>query len=174
MSESKSISPHKHNGADFPSYEMPSDNDLKVMLSEFHYLFEMFCERMDLSLSDISVDEKLVIKALIRLDQRRLHYKMYHNGTIINELKEVAILCYWLIKYKPIIILEDGVYTTSKINEVFALFLILSTIVEYRFTQGLPEAVIQADMIQHIMYTLRNRASTFDSMVILVDALADR
>jgi hypothetical protein len=63
-------------------------------------------------------DDKLLGDILVRVDQRKEYYKIYHNGTELWELRESALIAYWILKYRPFKI--PGV-DYSRVNERIAL-----------------------------------------------------
>ncbi|MCL2187359.1 MAG: hypothetical protein FWC16_00975 [Defluviitaleaceae bacterium] len=81
-----------------------------------------FAERMvgkafrelGININDYHVDGALLNTAIIRINQRKLHYLMYHNGMKINELKQIAVFSYWVLRLKPIHRIAGG---RENINE---------------------------------------------------------
>ena len=163
---------YKHNGQDYPVYTPPSNHALEVELQGIRFLFQKFCSAFELDISKFHVDEHKIIEAIIRVDQRKLHYKMYHKGTCINELKEAALLGYWLIRYKPLIYDNVGLFVVGNYNEIFALYLMFSVIAEYRALNNLSNNKANSYIIKELAYAISHRSVTYDSLQLQVELLA--
>jgi len=168
-----SIVSDEHNKTYYPRYRPPSALATLVAFGEIENLFERFCDKIGKDVSRFFVDREKIYDVLTRVDQRKLHYKMYHDGVIINELKEVATLAYWIVRFKPWVYLnEEDNYETSNANELFAMYAIISTINSYRSCQSLPAFMLSSRISNDFLYTLETRLISIDEMVLLVDALA--
>jgi hypothetical protein len=159
-------STHMHNGENYPEYCMPDENTLKNDLGNFRKMLKLFCDVGKLDIARFSVDDELVLQSFIKVDHRILHYKMYHQGTKINELKQVALLAYWILKYKPLVYDNGKCRTTQKYNEVFALYCIMCIVKMVNSS-----CKFGKDVINDLIYTFTHRITTFDSMTLLVEAL---
>jgi len=63
------------------------------------------------------------------VEKREGYFVVFHKGTQINEIKQAALVAYWIIKFKPFMIDSDEpnrMHRYSRINEGFAFFYILS------------------------------------------------
>lgn len=122
----------KENGEKVYQYDGLSEDVLYDMISELADILDKYVSKLkNIVLEDISLDESLVGEAYSRVDKRRDYFVIYHDDTQMNELKETALLVYWLLKFKPIRIINDELRKKHPyINENFAVFLIYSTIKE--------------------------------------------
>jgi len=132
------------------------------------------CEKTkNLDINKISIDEEKLIEICVRTDQRKLHYKMYHGVVLMNECKEAAVLAYWFVRLKPLTYdMGDGVYATSHLNELFALFLITSIIHYVRGENGKSGNFTENRLLVDLFYTLKFRPIMFDDLTLMVDSLA--
>ncbi len=91
----------------------------------------------------ISCNDALLLKIIDRVDQRSDYFFYFHstvssNGKLqpdfMSQNKEIALLCYWIIKYKPLTItnpeLEMEYYKDNHctINDAFAAYIFISQI----------------------------------------------
>ncbi|MCL2577368.1 MAG: hypothetical protein FWE27_04880 [Defluviitaleaceae bacterium] len=163
---------YNHNDKRYPRYEAPSDESLLESLNSLQGIFVSFCKMLKLDSELFSVDGERIIEAFIRVDQRKLHYKMYHNGTKLNEPKEAAILAYWISRFKPFTCKFGDCYYTRKYNELFSLFLIDIVVASYRNIRKMPKLILTKNIRRDLLYTIENRSTTFDDMALMVDSLA--
>jgi len=122
-----------HNDISYPEYTAPSVNSLITDIEEFRFLFTTYCSAAGLNINHFSVDEKALIDIFIKTDQRKLHYKTFHGVSNMDELKTVATLAYWFIKYKPIVHYNEdkNIHYVGSHNENFALYLIITVVYKY-------------------------------------------
>lgn len=164
---------HEHNKEMYGDYVSPDVYSLQDNFLAFRYFFKTFCNFFNYKQSDFSIDEKQIIQILIRVDQRKLHYKMYHDGLMINELKETAVLGYWILKYKPILHFNGKIFVSEDWNERFIIFLFMSSVNQYKNLGLNPLGVVSKKLLDDIQYTLSHRLISYDSMTILLEALAE-
>lgn len=106
-------------------------------------LIKSFMEKSTLSNEEIEWSDALLLKIVVRVDQRSDYFTYFHStvnqqGDIIldemSEYKKIALLCFWIIKYKPLRIKDkqaDLIYYSRNhctINETFAAYLFVSQI----------------------------------------------
>ncbi len=84
-------------------YTRPSNEFITKCLAGFDLAFTGYCNTVGY-LVDASYDREAVINALIRMDQRQYYHYVFHRMPRgLNEIKQAAIFCFWLLKYRPII-----------------------------------------------------------------------
>lgn len=84
-----------------------------------------------------------IIDAIIRVDKRLAYFLYFHQGMKINECKKAALFAYWIIKLRPIKIIDDklknDVEHNARINEKLAanhLLNALSGVGQVKFWDG--------------------------------------
>ena len=169
----------KHNKTFYLQYVEPDNSDILKSIKWLENQFKSYLSKLRVSANaktpdayDFDVD--LVAEVFVRLDQRRLHYKMYYEKPDImeiNELKFTAILCYWIMRYHPIIKLTEPKKQCA-INEYFCLFLIKATIKQYRKNNNMPLTPLNREVEKDMLYFFRNRQLSCDSVVLLVESIA--
>jgi len=148
--------------------------------------------------SGFEVDFMAMYDVFKHTDQRRLHYSYYH-GIDWDELKRIASVCYWMLRYKPIVRKHglrsvsyklDGIEPTNEaICEKFVMFIMLHVINKYRENHNLAKISLVAmpskykpsapndshketSLYSDIMYFFQNRPLTQESVLVLVESLA--
>jgi hypothetical protein len=131
--------------------------------------------------SDIqySVCKLALIDAIVRVDKRRHYFKVFHNMDI-NEGKRAALLAYWIVKFRPIMITDVRYINTKgyndRVNELFALHILLIAlrkIKRVKFWDGSSGVKVELDhpYLKELRYSLRFRNFTIDSMLVLADSI---
>lgn len=119
----------------------------------------------------------MLCSVAIRVDERKDYYKYFHStkeATMkISRSKEIALLAYWIVKYKPFRIksmgAEEEFYCTYRcsFNEVFAAMMIASFLVEVKVVQ--PD-FFTANKLNTMLYDLFNRDISKEAMIMYVES----
>jgi hypothetical protein len=161
-----------------PCYRKPDADSLYQAEQAMLKHLEMFLKAngYDFDSLDVDVDRELLNRAFVRVDKRLDYYRIYHNDTYLNEVREAAVIAYWLIKYRPIRVISsdgtgDGPFT--RLNENFALFVILSVIEGHREHLGLPVFSVDKFTIEQLKYGVRNWDLSKEALMLVAVALSD-
>lgn len=115
----------------------------KEYMDKVQGFLDSFLEKSVLTRDDISVNDALLLKSVIRVDQRSDYFTYFHSevdedGNVIidkmSQYKQIALFCFWIIKYKPIhindSITELNYYDKNHctVNEAFAAYIFISQI----------------------------------------------
>lgn len=154
----------------YPVYVPPSDDVLYPRLEKAKKALSCAFTELGLDINDpnVYIDFDVIHNALIRTDQRMLHYRMYHDGMVMSELKRIAVFSYWVLRMKPINRLEDG--SPRNINEKVVLSWIVKAIGKYRRKRGLPD-VFCAGLLNDLTYNFAYRDISCDYMTMLIEVL---
>lgn len=126
------IEDHKENGRIVYKYRQPDEEILFEKVQSLLDTFGVFVEmHKDIEIGDFEANIVLLTEALVRIDKRRDYFMIFHDDTDMNEIKEAALLAYWILKFKPFSVKNEGVEKKYRqINEAFAVFVIYSVIKE--------------------------------------------
>lgn len=106
-------------------------------------LIKTFLEKSTLNDDEIEWNDALLLKIVVRIDQRSDYFTYFHSDTDesgkfqvdeMSQYKQIALLCFWIMKYKPLRIKDkqtDLAYYSRNhctINETFAAYLFVSQI----------------------------------------------
>lgn len=112
-------------------------------MNKLQEILDSFLEKSVLNRDDISFNDALLLKIIVRVDQRSDYFMYFHstvdeNGFVdvdmMSQFKQIALLCFWIIKYKPFRITDSSkdfdYYSQNHctINEAFAAYIFVSQI----------------------------------------------
>ena len=103
-------------------YKPPSDEYIGEKVKAWLDIFAKFSIVKGIKESDLDVDTDSLVEMIVRIDRRKEYYKIYHDGTVMNELKIVALAVYWILRFKPFFYKKN-----HYINEDFCYFVICGT-----------------------------------------------
>ena len=130
----------------------------------------------DLNLSDISCDFRMIGEIIVRVDKRKDYFQIFHEDTEMIEIKQAALIGYWLVKFKPLSIRSNSeVHKTrySGINEQFAIFIILSVLSEIASREGTKEFRISKRYIDRLRYALKYWDLSKESIILVCESLME-
>ncbi len=123
---------------------------------------------------DYYIHSRNLYEVIKRLDKRKTYYYVFHRISSICEYKSVAILCYWINTLKPFMVVNESSKIYSCPNEMFSLYLIISTIATVykdRFPDRefkLPDPKTVQDYVYNFKYCDLSREAT----IFFVETLA--
>jgi hypothetical protein len=176
----------------YPLYKAPEE-EIDERIREFiAFLKFKYLKGRPNAIDSYSVDLDTLAEVFIRVDQRKIHYRIYH-GIEINELKRAATLCYWLMKLRPIVKLKrefDGSghivkagHVDNRVCEKLCIFMLAGAVNEYRARRNKPKVELfsstgdsggerEMSLFQDIEYFFRHRLATPDSIIALAEGMA--
>jgi hypothetical protein len=120
-----------------------------------------------------------LIDAIIRVDKRQFYFSVFH-GMDINNCKKAALFAYWLVKLRPIKIVDTRHINTpgynDRVNELFAIHYLLCVlctegkVLRWDGSKGVKIA-LDHPYIRKLWYSFRFRNLTIDSMIVLADTI---
>lgn len=112
-------------------YKPPSKENKLIYFQDTVDMFERYAKVAGIDVKNIQFDFKLVNEINIRVDKRKDYYLIFH-GTVLNEVREAALVAFWILKFKPFLITQPtNEQCELNINCGFAAYVILSAAREY-------------------------------------------
>ena len=153
--------------------------EFKPLLDNFR---EFFTKHTDVGES-IGYSTPLVSDIYKRIDQRSDYYTYFHTKQdgaeqmMMAETKHVALMAYWVIKYKPLLLplqRADDLYQQKccTINEYFAAFCILSLAKTNPRLKDV-KAYFSPKNLDGIVYTFMHRDISKEAMILYVESLVE-
>ena len=75
------------------------DNLAENYITEFKIIIE-FIYGKNISINT-DCDKEVIKDIITRVEKRRVYFYIFHNGTKMGEINEVALICFWIIKLMP-------------------------------------------------------------------------
>ena len=165
----------RETGEKYYIYDGLSEDVLFGMVEELAETLNKYVEKINgLTLDDMRLDDALIGEAYSRVDKRKDYFIIYHDDTQMNELKETALLVYWLLKFKPISIVNEELHKKYPyINETFAVFLIYSTIKEETKRQPDKEFRVSKEYTQKLSYALKFWDLDKEALILIIESLCE-
>ncbi len=162
-------------------YNMPSPETLTLKMNKIQEIVDEFLMRTNFKRSDIEFNDALIAKIAVRVDQRSDYFVYFHstineNGNIIvdkmSEYKQEALLCFWLIKYKPFRIKNKETelvyykHNHCTINEAIAAYIFVSHVVNSgNITKEQQEYYLSMDYLSDLFYKFMHHDISKEAMI---------
>lgn len=121
------------------------------------------------------VHSKNLYEVIRRHDERLLYFYIFHGLEELDEYKDIAIQCFWINTLKPFMVIKEDSPIYSCPNEMFSLYLILTTI-EAAYKKRNPSQDFKypsPERIQDILYDFKYCSISREAMISFVETLAD-
>lgn len=167
----------KEDGKKVHKYKSLNDDILYEKVALLLDSLEIYVSKQDdLKFEDIVVDVPAVAELFVRLDKRKDYFIIFHDETEMNEVKEAALLAYWILKFKPFNIKSDDLVLCrkySQINEAFAVFVLYSTIKEETKRIADMDFSISKEYNQKIMYAFKFWDISKEALMLIAESLCE-
>lgn len=112
-------------------YQPPKTDELRRLFNELMKDFKSYLESNGLCNEKYEVNIKLINEINVRVDKRKDYYRIFHDKKL-SEVRYAALQSYWILKFKPFLILsEKGSTYNFNINCGFAVYILLGGVSEY-------------------------------------------
>ena len=162
-------------------YHEPSVEDVSLFLIKFNSYLSGFAKKSKLKRESILITGQLVVKLFFRIDEYKDNNLYFNhknkNSVITTELNDLAIMCYWIIKYKPLFrekaLMELSIIENDcTINEMFASFIIENFFLKKFYNKkNKIEKIFNDENIKNLRYNFMHREISKESMIMLVNSI---
>lgn len=158
-------------------YKDKSKEELEEIFNYILNLWDNFLESQQENLTlgqDYFIHKRNLYEIIKRLDKRKTYYYVFHKITKICEYKSVAIICYWINTLKPFMVVKESSNIYNCPNEMFSLYIIMSTLATI-YKSRFPNEVfkfIDAKTVQDYVYNFKYCDLSREATIFFVETLA--
>ena len=158
------------------TYQAPSKEEKLMYFQNLVCVFEQFSKAAGIDVNSIEFDFKLMNEINIRVDKRKDYYIIFH-GTRLNEVREAALTAFWILKFKPFLIIERPEDKSElNINCEFAAYFILAAVREYIYRKYGVSKTFSIDDEEYLVrfkYSLKYWDLSKESMMMIAETLCE-
>ena len=85
-------------------YIPPEETVLKEKSDRLIKVFSKYAQAIGLAADEICIQRAIIPRILLRVDKREGYFTVLHEKTSINEIKQAALVAYWILKFRPFMI----------------------------------------------------------------------
>jgi len=160
-------------------YQLPDKKSFDNFQTLFGNYLNKFSRDIKIARSSFAHYEVLVDEICKQLDKRKDYNLYFHHDKKNSDsvrTKETALMCYWIIKYKPLFQSNDDTSALFKkwnctINELFAVYVIKTWIYEIYSKKGRIERFFTEDNDKEMIYNFMHREISKESMIMYVNSI---
>ena len=149
----------------------PEENTLQrdLIKNSWHHFLQLNDPTIDDN--EIFINEYNLMEVVERVSKRKYYYKVFHGIEHLSEFKEIALICFWICKLKPFVVLNPTSSLCASANELFAVHLIISLL---EASKGQAENFHYPDEItlKNIVYGLKYQDLTKEALIHYMECLA--
>ncbi|MCL2844853.1 MAG: hypothetical protein FWE23_05320 [Chitinivibrionia bacterium] len=102
-----------------------------------------------------------------KIQMRKVYFRVFHD-CIMGEINEVALYCFWIVKFVPFYAEKQN---TLELNVKIAVYLLLRTLTYHVNNKKCGTLRIDEKTLNEIYYALKNRDLSKEAIMILASAL---
>ena len=156
-------------------YVVPPQNEMNRRFQVMEDLWKEFLSSEGEDNLNYYIHKENMFEVIKRQDQRMLYFKIFHGLDFPCEYKYVAIECFWLNTLKPFIVTNESSGVSTCPNEMFSLYLIISTIRTIFELYKPNEKFVypSTDRIHDILYDFKYCSMSREALISFVETFAD-
>lgn len=146
----------------------------KFFFRELISIFQKYAKDNDIDMSKVEFDFKLINEVFIRVDKREDYYIIFHNETYLSEVRRVALIAFWILKFKPFLIAsEKGRDYNLNINCGFAAYVIFCAVSEdiEREYSGKKIFSIDEEYLEKLKYAFKYWDLSKEALMLIAETL---
>ncbi len=159
-------------------YQEPTNEQILVACSEFIAEFNRF--QTIIKVPDdaiIDSDWSKLSHIAQRIEKRRVYYRIFHKGVKLSELRQAALLAYWISKKKPFqcAFNDNGTITHPElglINEDFATYIVYLGLKAYADENNCVVSDFEA-IPERLRYALNNWDLSKEALMLCIEGMAN-
>lgn len=167
----------KETGKEEIIYVPPVQSVLMQKSNDLIKQFTKYANAVGLSPEEVCIQRATLPRVILRVDKREGYFVVFHKGTQINEIKQAALVSYWIIKFKPFMIDSDEpnrMHRYSRINEGFAFFYILSACKQYAQKKGYSSMRdVSSRLKDEIMYAFTYWDLSKEAVILMAETIGE-
>lgn len=157
-------------------YLSPEEEVLKSKSNELIKQFNKYAESVNLPLENLCIQRLLLPRIILRVDKREGYFIVFHDQTKINEIKQAALMAYWIIKLKPFMVNTTDPeisHRYCRINEGFAAFYLLSAFKQYAIENNNAVLNLSERLIDEMMYAFTYWDLSKESVILIAETIGE-
>ncbi len=157
-------------------YRPLPEADLLKKVNHLMAQFETYCHLHDIPQKEIAVQRVLMPLIFTRVDKREGYFAIYHNQTKINEIKQAALVVYWILKLRPFMytgVSPALVKQFRRINEGFSMYYLFGVIKACAKTLNHDFKRPSDELVDELMYAFSYWDISKEAMIQIAETLGE-
>ena len=154
---------------DYPKYEKISKEQIELMAAAFNRYLGNMRETLGLRENDVAFCEETLLEIIELVWKRHIYFQVFHELDGLNELKEVSLYCFWILKMQPFAWIKSD-KPNYKLNSIIALQILTKGLHFYAEKKG-KRVNINKLTFEELYYSFRYRDWSKEAIMDLASCL---
>jgi hypothetical protein len=157
-------------------YISPQEEILKKKSNALIEQFSKYAQQVGLLPENVCIQRTLLPRIILRVDKREGYFRIFHDQTQINEIKQASLVAYWILKLKPFMINTkdpEKSHRYCRINEGFAAFYLLSAFKQCSKKNGTIVRNLSERLVDELMYAFTYWDLSKESGILIAESIAE-
>lgn len=160
-----------------------SETELRGQTNSLVKAFIKFARQAGLDPRNINIERSYLPLILQRVEKRRQYFHYFHDDMEINEVKQAALVAYWVLKFRPFSYRSDGQGGLKAeleasddykaLNERFAYFYILSACLEGARTLDRPYRMPSNGLAYEVAYAFKYWDLSKEAVILIAEIIGE-
>lgn len=160
-----------------------SETTLREQTNNLISEFNKFAKHANLDSRKINIERPYLPLILQRVEKRRQYFRYFHDNMEINEVKQAALVAYWVLKFRPFSYCSDGqgdLRTESELaekykalNERFAFFYILSACRKGADVLGFQYQMPSYGLVNEVIYAFKYWDLSKEAVILIAEIIGE-
>lgn len=157
------------------AYNMPPIEEMNRRFEAIENMWQSFLASEGERNLKYYIHKPNLFEVIRRQDQRMYYFKIFHGLEYPCEYKYVAVECFWLNTLKPFVVIDENSKVYDCPNEMFSLYLIISTIrtIFEIYKKGEKFTFPTTERMREILYDFKYCSISRESMIAYIETFAD-
>lgn len=155
------------------------EDEFNILWDKHKKIIESFIEKNQYDVRYLYINQNTVMSVIAKVHQRKKYFEYFH-GLEMSDCKEVALICFWYIKLRPICAASKDLFMKEMeefnyINEKLAVYYILTALQGLLEEKNLPVEPLEninKDFVRELIYSFRYRDISKEALILLVEGMA--
>jgi len=116
--------------------------------------------------ADLQCNRVVICEIINKVQMRKVYFRVYY-GCDMSEINEVALYCFWIIKFVPFYAQKQS---TIELNVKIAMYIFLKTL-NYCATKQGNKLDVNEKMLKDIYYSFKNRDLSKEAIMLIAETL---
>jgi hypothetical protein len=154
---------------DYPKYEKISKEQTEQMAKAFKRYLGNMRETLGVNESDVTFCEDTLLEIIELVWKRHIYFQVFHELNGLNELKEISLYCFWILKLQPFAWLNLN-KPNYRLNSIIALQILIKGLHFYADKKG-KKVNINKFTFEELFYSFRYRDWSKEAIMDLAGCL---
>lgn len=154
---------------DYPKYEKIDDKQKEEMAKNFASYLTNWHKLLKDDAINVSFNENTIYEIIELVWKRKVYFQVFHNVKGLNELKEAALYCFWVLKLQPFLWINFD-KPNYELNARMALWIFMNGL-HFYVEQSNKKYNLSEEAIQNLYYSFRFRDWSKESLMDLANSL---